>query len=101
MFCRPRPGQVLPAVVHPTKQCVKNNYATYEVPHIHPTHTTVVNNELYQHKHYFPQTQSEVNCVNNQQFNCGPGPMPGQQPMPGGMPGQQPRPPMGPYGMGR
>ncbi|KUP08018.1 CotD [Bacillus coahuilensis m2-6] len=81
MHCRPRPNQVLPAVVHPTKQCVKNTYATYEVPHIHPTHTTIVNNELFQHKHYFPQTQSMVNNVQNQQFNCGTGPVPPMGPM--------------------
>ncbi len=79
MHCRPRPSQVLPAVMHPTKHCVNHTFSNYEVPHIHPQHTTTVNHVNYQHKHYFPQTQSVVSDVTNQQFNCGP------------------RPPMGPF----
>ncbi len=93
MYCRP--PHVLPAIVHPTKCCVNHTFSTVEVPHIHPSHTTTVNHTMYQHKHYFPQTQSMVNQVSNQQFNCsGPGPAP-MAPM--GPMGQQ----MGPYGYGR
>ncbi|WP_318293550.1 CotD family spore coat protein [[Bacillus] enclensis] len=102
MFCRPRPRpcNVLPAVVHPTKNCVNQTFTTYEVPHIHPQHTTTVNNIQYQHKHYFPQTQSAVDSVTNQQFNCGggqggPGFGPGGPGGPGF--GPRPRPPFGPY----
>ncbi|GLI85295.1 spore coat protein CotD [Rossellomorea marisflavi] len=73
MYCRPRPNQVLPAVMHPTKCCVNHTFTTLEVPHIHPVHTTTVNHVNYQHKHYFPHTNSMVDNVSNQQFNCGGG----------------------------
>lgn len=77
MFCRPN---ILPPVVHPTKCCVNHTFTKTIVPHIHPTHTTTVNHQLYEHQHYFPHTQSAVNEVSNQQFVCGgglpPGPMP-------------------------
>ncbi|PLR77185.1 spore coat protein CotD [Bacillus sp. V3-13] len=105
MHCRP--SHVLPAVLHPTKCCVKHNFINNVVPHIHPTHTTTVNHVNYQHQHYFPQTQSVVNEVTHQQFfhppgsvppfgpgavagaNIGPGPFgaPGPGPMPGFAPG--------------
>lgn len=60
-------------IVHPTKCCVKNLYSTNEVQHIHPSHTTYVNNQQFQHKHYYPQTESMVDSVSHQHFNCGPG----------------------------
>jgi spore coat protein D len=81
MYCRPK---VLPAVVHPTKCCVNHTFSTTVVPHIHPSHTTNVNHQMYQHKHYFPHTESMVNEVSNQHFNC-PGPVPGG--FPGAGPG--------------
>ncbi|RLQ95145.1 CotD family spore coat protein [Falsibacillus albus] len=93
MYCRP--PHVLPAIVHPTKCCVNHTYSTVEVPHIHPTHTTTVNHTMFQHKHYFPQTQSAVSDVSNQQFNCGPGAAP-TGPMGPQMGGGQPMGPMGP-----
>lgn len=78
-------------IVHPTKCCVKNLYSTTEVPHIHPSHTTYVNNQQFQHKHYFPHTDSMVDSVSHQHFNCGPG-GPGMGGAPGmgmgGQPGQ-------------
>jgi spore coat protein D len=70
MYCKP--SHVLPAIVHPTKCCVNHNCCNYVVPHIHPTHTTTVNHHMYQHQHYFPQTQSVVNEASHQHFNCGP-----------------------------
>ncbi|RSK27340.1 spore coat protein CotH [Bacillus sp. HMF5848] len=74
MHCRPK---VLPTVVHPTKNCVQHQFQNYVVPHIHPTHNTLVNHHIYNHTHYFPQTNSVENVVSNQQFTCpGPGPMP-------------------------
>jgi spore coat protein D len=78
MFCRPRPTNIAPAIVHPTKCCTNHNFATTIVPHIHPSHTTTVNHHMFQHKHYFPHTESVVSDVSHQHFNCpGPGPMPG------------------------
>ncbi|MGM0921588.1 MAG: CotD family spore coat protein [Bacillota bacterium] len=70
------PAKMCPPIVHPTKCCVQHTFSTTVVPHIHPTHTTVVNHQNFQHKHYFPQTQSMVNQASNQQFNCGGGPRP-------------------------
>lgn len=72
MYCG---TNIMPAVIHPTKCCVNHTFSTTVVPHIHPSHTTTVNHHLFEHKHYFPQTQSLANEVSNQQFNCGPGPV--------------------------
>ncbi|MFC0271657.1 CotD family spore coat protein [Metabacillus herbersteinensis] len=98
MHCKPK---MMAPIVHPTKCCVQNNYSETIVPHIHPQHTTIVNHEHFKHQHYFPQTQSVVNEVTNQQFNAyGPRPgfggpggpgfaggAPGGYPGPGGRPG--------------
>ena len=90
MYNNCRPNMMAP-IVHPTKCCVKNLYSTTEVPHIHPSHTTYVNNQQFQHKHYFPHTDSMVDSVSHQHFNCGPG-GPGMGGAPGmgmgGQPGQ-------------
>ncbi|WP_404442361.1 spore coat protein [Sutcliffiella horikoshii] len=88
MYNKCRPNMMAP-IVHPTKCCVKNLYSTTEVPHIHPSHTTYVNNQQFQHKHYFPHTDSMVDSVSHQHFNCGPGgPGMGGAPGMGGQPGQ-------------
>lgn len=73
MFC----GKILPAVVHPTKCCVKHTQENFIQPHIYPTHTTNVHHTVIGHKSYFPQTQSFANEVSN--VNLGPsmGPPPG------------------------
>ncbi|MEH7125249.1 spore coat protein [Bacillus sp. JJ1532] len=68
MFCGPRPTNILPAFVSPTKCCVNHNFQNTIVPHIHPSHTTTVNHHNFQHVHSFPHTQSVVNEVTNQQF---------------------------------
>ncbi len=113
MFCKPcfgGPSYVSPAatgpvtttppVVHPTKYCETHTCSTTIVPHIHPTHTKFVNHQMIQNQHFFPQTQSFGQTV--QQTNVlgqGPGPQvagayapgyPGGYPggMPGGYPGQ-------------
>lgn len=97
--CRPRPNQMAP-IVHPTKCCVKNLYSTTEVPHIHPSHTTYVNNQQFQHKHYFPHTDSMVDSVSHQHFNCGPGgPGMGMGGQPGQVMGAQTGPGYGQMGM--
>ncbi|MBY0122639.1 spore coat protein [Bacillus sp. S/N-304-OC-R1] len=86
MYCGPRPTNVLPAIVHPTKCCVNHTFQNNIVPHIHPSHTTTVNHINFEHVHSFPHTQSVVNEVTNQQFVAPPGP--GVVPAPGfGAPG--------------
>lgn len=77
MYCGPRPTNVFPATVSPTKCCVNHTFQNNIVPHIHPSHTTTVNHIHFQHQHYFPHTQSVVNEVTNQQFAAVPGPVPG------------------------
>ncbi len=72
MFCGPRPTNVLPAIVCPTKCCVNHTFQNNVVPIIHPSHTTTVNHINFQHQHYFPHTQSVVNKVTNQQFVAAP-----------------------------
>ncbi|WP_338066684.1 CotD family spore coat protein [Peribacillus acanthi] len=66
----PVPTQVMPTVMHPTQNVVQQNVIKHIVPHVHPTHTTTVNHHVYQHQHYFPQTQSVVNQCSNQHLNC-------------------------------
>lgn len=61
----------MPAVVHPTKQCVTNTFETVIVPHIHPTHTTNVNHVNYVNQHYFPQTFSNQQTQSVQNVTCG------------------------------
>ncbi|TKC19672.1 CotD family spore coat protein [Robertmurraya kyonggiensis] len=70
--CKPNVSNVLPAVVHPTKQCVNNTFTNNVVPHIHPTHTTTVNHVNFQHQHFFPQTNSSETVVTNQNFVAAP-----------------------------
>nr|WP_042350143.1 CotD family spore coat protein [Bacillus massiliigorillae] len=67
----------MPANVSPTNNVVNKNIFKHIVPHVHPTHTTTVNDHVFQHQHYFPQTQSVVNRCCNQQVICG-----GMPPMP-------------------
>jgi len=71
------PPNVLPPIVYPTQQFVNENQFTNIVPHIHPSHTTTINETMYQHLHYFPHTHSVVNEVCHQHFCCeGPVPFP-------------------------
>ncbi|KSU87837.1 spore coat protein [Bacillus sp. VT 712] len=101
----PRPVKCMPPIVHPTKCCIQFNNQEVVVPHIHPSHNTLVNQTNFKHVHYFPQTQSVVNQQTSQQFFGGaqqcptqvggamsPG-MPNQvagAQMPGMMPGMMP-----------
>lgn len=89
--------QVLPAIVHPTKCCVRHRLYNYVIPEIHPSHTTNVNHINYNHQHYFPHTESVVNEVTNTN-TFAPGPSPLGAPVPGFGP-VPPRPgrPMFPY----
>lgn len=95
-------NKVMPAIVHPTKCCVKHTMQNITVPEIHPSHTTTVNHINYNHQHYFPHTESTVQEVTQTNtFMPGPGPMPtprpgyGPRPRPGMMP--MPGGPMYPY----
>ncbi|MGE8204287.1 CotD family spore coat protein [Heyndrickxia sp. NPDC080065] len=92
--CGPK---VLPAVVHPTKCCVKHTQETFIQPHIYPSHTTNVNHEVIAHQNYYPHTESFVNEVSN--VNLGPavGPVPPYGPGPG----VGPYPGMAPFGYPR
>lgn len=72
MHCRPRPSQVMPAVVHPTKCCVTHSFQNVVVPHIHPSHYTHVNHVNYENQHSYPQTQSTVDQVTTSNVNVGP-----------------------------
>ncbi|WP_338749592.1 CotD family spore coat protein [Bacillus sp. FJAT-52991] len=71
-----RPPIVMPAVVHPPKCCENHMFENIIVPHIHPTHTTNVQHQLFEHQHYFPQTQSFVQNAQYQQQMCGGRPRP-------------------------
>ncbi|WP_337050970.1 spore coat protein [Priestia megaterium] len=64
----PRPTKCMPPIVHPTKCCTQFTSQEVVVPHIHPSHNTLVNHTNVKHVHYFPQTQSVVNETSNQQF---------------------------------
>ncbi|WP_438824931.1 CotD family spore coat protein [Bacillus sp. JJ722] len=68
------PTQVMPTQVSPTQNIVNKNIYKHIVPHIHPTHTTTVNDHIYQNQHYFPHTQSVVNTCKSENVFC-------QQPM--------------------
>jgi spore coat protein D len=108
MFCKPcfggpnlvgpaatGPVFTAPPVVHPTKYCDTQTFSTTVVPHIHPTHNTLINHQLIQNQHYFPQTQSVLNTVSQTD-------VPGYGPVPqvaGAMTGPGPYGP-GPYGPG-
>ncbi|OEH92987.1 CotD family spore coat protein [Bacillus solimangrovi] len=71
MYCN-RPKQLAP-VVHPTKCCEDYQVQKYIVPHIHPTHTTHHVQDIYEHVHMYPQTESTVKGVSHQNFDCGNG----------------------------
>ncbi|WP_043932243.1 spore coat protein [Bacillus sp. EB01] len=95
MFC-PRPTQVLPAIVHPTKCCYTHSYNNVLQPHVHPTHTTHVNHTNIQNAHFFPQSQSFQNVTSMSDIGPQPGLPPGPSvagayaPGPGMAPGMAP-----------
>ncbi|MBE4910218.1 spore coat protein CotH [Bacillus luteolus] len=66
-----RPNMMAP-IVYPTKCNVQHYCNKTVVPHIHPSHTQHVNHQMYEHVHYYPHTESVVNEVSHQHFNCGP-----------------------------
>ena len=70
------PTSVAPTQVSPTQEFVNTNLMNTVVPHVHPSHTTTVNKQVFTHKHYFPHTQSVVNQCCSQHLVCpGPGPI--------------------------
>ncbi|MED4352560.1 CotD family spore coat protein [Schinkia azotoformans] len=74
MQCGPK---VLCPIIHPTKCCDVHNLEVFQVPHIHPTHTTFHNHKLFEHVHTCPHTVSQVCDVAQQHFDCCSGPMGG------------------------
>jgi spore coat protein D len=79
----PRRPHVMKPIVHQMKCCTNHMCNETIVPHVHPSHTTNVNHQMYKHYHYYPHTESMVNEVSNQHFNCGPGFPPGMPQGPG------------------
>ncbi len=77
-------GQTHPAVVHPTKHQVCKNVIKHVVPHVHPSHTTTVNEHVYVHQHHPTHTNSVVNQCSNQHVMCGPIASPACPPRPCG-----------------
>lgn len=70
------PSTLAPTQVSPTQELVNTNVMNTVVPHVHPSHTTTVNQHVFTHKHYFPHTQSVVNQCCSQHVVCpGPGPL--------------------------
>ena len=72
-----RGPKILSPIVHPTKCCDVHSTEVFQVPHIHPTHTTFHHHKLFNHVHTCPHTVSHVSDVAQQHFDCCPGPMPG------------------------
>ncbi|WP_084220096.1 CotD family spore coat protein [Jeotgalibacillus soli] len=64
------PRRLLPPIVHPTMCCTNHITEVIEVPHIHPIQNTTVLHQLYQHQHYFPQSQNFQQTAANQHFHC-------------------------------
>ncbi|MFD2925768.1 CotD family spore coat protein [Halobacillus naozhouensis] len=58
--CRP--------VVYPVHHCVQDNYFVENIDHIHPTHLTIQNHHLLNNYHYFPQTVSQTNGYNEENY---------------------------------
>lgn len=58
-------------VVYPTQVNQVNTFETTVVPVVHPQHTQVVNHQMVQMQHYYPQTascQTQTTCCDQ---NCG------------------------------
>ncbi|HHY73536.1 MAG TPA: spore coat protein CotH [Bacillus bacterium] len=72
-----RPPVVLPPIVSPTKQFNVHDTEVFQVPHIHPSHTTFHHHKLFEHVHTCPHTCSHVCDVCHQHVNCCPDPMAG------------------------
>lgn len=76
--CRPQCGCQKPAreIMHPVKENVVNCCSEETIRHVHPSHTTVVNNHLIRNEHVYPHTTSyedRVREVDVQGTSTGPG----------------------------
>jgi len=63
-------------VVYPVQEEVKHGYSEETVRHVHPSHTTFVNNHTIRNEHVYPHSTSyetRVNEVDVQGVNEGPG----------------------------
>src|SRR5699024_3715622 len=50
-------------VVYPVKEDVKHRYTEETVRHVHPSHTTFVNNHTIRNEHVYPHTTSYETIV--------------------------------------
>ncbi|MCT6925492.1 MULTISPECIES: CotD family spore coat protein [Bacillales] len=65
------PTQFTQPIVSPTRQYVQTNVTNTVVPHVHPSHLTVVNRQMINNQHYFPHTQSVMNECCETTTMCG------------------------------
>ncbi|WP_342472247.1 CotD family spore coat protein [Metasolibacillus sp. FSL H7-0170] len=65
------PTQFSQPIVSPTRQFVQTNVTNTVVPHVHPSHLTVVNRQMINNQHYFPHTQSVMNECFETTTMCG------------------------------
>lgn len=64
------PNQVCPDVCEPPRERVCHRYFCYDVPHIVPCNTRIINHHIYKHT-YVPQyTCCEENECSNVYENC-------------------------------
>ncbi|HHW38568.1 MAG TPA: spore coat protein CotD [Bacillales bacterium] len=80
MQCGPK---ILCPIVHPTKCCDVHDTEVFQVPHVHPSHTTLHHHKIFEHVHTCPHTVSNVCDVAQQHFDCCGGSMPGMGMGPG------------------
>ncbi|MEW9501862.1 CotD family spore coat protein [Jeotgalibacillus marinus] len=66
MYCRRR----CQPIVHPVMCCTKHVTEIIEVPHIHPIQNITVQHQIYQHKHYFPESHKSEHTTAHQKFYC-------------------------------
>ncbi|WP_083391991.1 CotD family spore coat protein [Bacillus sp. MUM 13] len=74
VYCPPHiaPAQEDPPIYDPAQNYVNTNIYPHIVPHIHPSHTTTVNKQVFMHQHYFPHTESCMNVCCHEHIICGP-----------------------------
>ncbi|WP_254901149.1 CotD family spore coat protein [Tuberibacillus sp. Marseille-P3662] len=71
----PCPPQMMPAQFDPPQENVVYHPQDVIIPHVHPSHTTHVNQLNYKHMHYFPHTESMEETCTSEEYCC-PGPFP-------------------------
>ncbi|UTR10687.1 spore coat protein [Evansella sp. LMS18] len=67
------PAVNLPPRYTPTRHNVRQFAQNYNVPVVHPSHTTNVVTHNWRYFHSYPHTESTVHCTTCQDIHCGPG----------------------------